>query len=59
MIEIGSGKKGPRKSFYTKTGRQRGLKGYQKATQFWNELRKELREEEQAIRKVIPQYEED
>lgn len=59
MMEIGSGKKGPRKSFYTKTGRQRGLEGYQKATRFWNELRKELKREEHAIKKIIPQYAED
>jgi len=59
MMEIGSGKKGPRKNFYTKTGRQRGLEGYQKATRFWNELGKELKREEQAIRKVIPRYAED
>jgi uncharacterized protein len=59
MMEVGSGKKGPRKSFYTKTGRERGLEGYRKATRFWNELRKELKEEEQTIKKIIPQYEED
>lgn len=59
MMEVSSGKKGPRRSFYTKTGRKRGLKGYQKATRFWKELRKELKEEEQAIRKNIPQYAED
>ena len=59
MMEVGSGKKGPRKSFYTKTGRERGLEGYQKATRFWKELRKELKEEERAIKKVIPEYEED
>ncbi len=59
MVQVGSGKKGPRKSFYTRTGCKQGLEGYQKATRFWKELRKELREEEQAIKKVIPQYEED
>jgi HD superfamily phosphodiesterase len=59
MMEVSSGKKGPRKSFYTETGRERGLEGYQKATRFWKELREELKEEEHAIKKVIPQYEED
>ena len=59
MMEVSSGKKGPRKSFYTETGRERGLEGYQKATRFWKELREELKEEEYAIKKVIPQYEED
>lgn len=59
MMEVGSGKKGPRKSFYTQTGRKQGLKGYQKATRFWTELRKELKEEEHAVRKIVPTYEAD
>jgi len=58
MMEIGSGRKGPRKSFYTETGRKLGQKGYLKAAKFWRELDKELKEEEQSIRKIIPQYEE-
>jgi len=56
MMEIGSGKKGPRKSFYTETGRKLGQKGYLKATKFWRELGKELKEEERNARKIIPQY---
>ena len=59
MMEIGSGQKGPRKNFYTKTGRRLGENGYIKARQFWRELDKELNEEEQSIKKIIPQYEGD
>lgn len=56
MMEIGSGRKGPRKSFYTETGRKLGQKGYLKATKFWSELSKELKEEEQSVKKIIPRY---
>jgi len=59
MMKIGSGRKGPRKNFYTKTGRKLGRKGYLKATKFWRELRKELKEEEQSLKKIIPRYEGD
>jgi len=59
MIEIGSGGKSPRKSFYTKTGRRFGQKGYLKAAKFWKELAKELKQEEQSIKKIIPKYEGD
>lgn len=59
MIEIGSVRKGPRKDFYTKTGRKLGEKGYSKATKFWRELDKELKGEEQDTKKIIPQYEGD
>lgn len=59
MMEIGSGKKGPRKDFYTETGRKLGEKGYLKATKFWRELNKELKKEEQSIKKIIPQYQGD
>jgi hypothetical protein len=57
MMEIGSGRKGPRKDFYTETGLKLGQKGYLKAARFWRELDKELNEEEQSVRKIIPQYE--
>jgi len=56
MMEIGSGRKGPRKSFYTKTGRIFGKRRYLKAAIFWRELDKELKEEEQSVRKILPQY---
>jgi HD superfamily phosphodiesterase len=59
MMEIDSGKKGPRKDFYTETGLKLGQKGYLKAAQFWQELDEELKEEEQSIKKIVPKYEGD
>jgi HD superfamily phosphodiesterase len=59
MTEIGSGKKGPRKDFYTETGLKLGKQGYLKAARFWQELDKELEEEEQSVKKIVAQYEED
>jgi HD superfamily phosphodiesterase len=59
MTEIGSGKKGPRKDFYTETGLKLGQKGYLEAAKFWQELDEELKEEEQIVKKIIPQYEGD
>jgi HD superfamily phosphodiesterase len=59
MVKIGSGRRGPRKRFYTEKGRKLGQKGYLKATMFWRELAEELKEEERIIRKSIPQYEGD
>ena len=59
MMEIGSGSKGPRKSFYTQTGRKLGQKGYLKGIKFWRELYKELKEEERSVKKIISQYEGD
>jgi HD superfamily phosphodiesterase len=56
MMEIGSGRKGTRKDFYTETGLKLGPKGYLKAARFWRELDKELKEEEQSIKKIILQY---
>ena len=57
MMEIGSGRKGQRKDFYTEKGLKLGQKGYLKAAKFWRELDKELKEEEQTVRKIIPHYE--
>lgn len=59
MMTIPSGKKGPRKDFYTKTGRMLGEKDFQKALRFWEELREELEEEERKVRDIIPDYEAD
>lgn len=56
MIEIPSGRKGPREDFYTRTGRKLGEKGLKKAKKFWGELDREFKEEERIIRKVIPEY---
>jgi len=59
MMSVPSGRKGPRKDFYTKTGRILGEKSLEKARNFWEELRRELEEEERAVRDVIPEYEGD
>jgi putative nucleotidyltransferase with HDIG domain len=56
MLNIPSGKKGPRKDFYTKTGEKRGKEGLEKAGRFWKEIREELELEESNIREVIPDY---
>lgn len=56
MMEVGSGKKGSRRNFYTKAGRKQGLAGYQEAAQFWKELRNELKKGERDVKKVIPTY---
>jgi uncharacterized protein len=59
MMEIPSGRKGPRKDFYTRTGRKLGEKGFKKAKKFWGELDREFKEEKRIIRKIIPEYEGD
>lgn len=59
MMEIPSGKKGPRKDFYTKTGKAMGGEGLKKARAFWEELRHELKKEERTVKKIIPDYEGD
>jgi HD superfamily phosphodiesterase len=59
MVEIPSGRKGPRKDFYTATGKTIGQKGLKKARKFWEELNDELKEEERTVRKTIPDYEGD
>jgi putative nucleotidyltransferase with HDIG domain len=56
MEQIGSGRRGPRKSFYTKTGQKLGEKGFLKAEEFWRELRTELMEEERRTKKIILHY---
>lgn len=59
MMEIPSGKKGSRQDFYTKTGKNMGQEGLEKARKFWEELRHELKEEERAVKKIVPEYEGD
>jgi hypothetical protein len=56
MMEIPSGKKGPRRDFYTKTGKAMGMEGLKKARRFWQELRHELKEEERTLKDIIPEY---
>lgn len=59
MMEIPSGKKGPRQDFYTKTGDIMGWKGLKKARDFWKELRHELKREDQSVKGIIGEYEGD
>lgn len=59
MVTIPSGKKGPRKNFYTPSGKRLGAKGFRKAMKFWKELEQEFAREEGNIRKVIPDYKSD
>jgi HD superfamily phosphodiesterase len=59
MMEIPSGKKGPRQDFYTKTGKTMGQEGLEKARKFWEELKHELREEERTVKRMVPEYEGD
>ncbi|MEM3565759.1 MAG: HD domain-containing protein [Candidatus Bathyarchaeia archaeon] len=56
MMEIPSGKKGPRRDFYTKTGKAMGIEGLKEARRFWQELRYELKEEEKTVKSIIPEY---
>jgi hypothetical protein len=56
MMEIPSGRKGPRKDFYAKTGMGICYKGLKKARAFLKELRRELKREERTVKKIIPNY---
>jgi HD superfamily phosphodiesterase len=56
MLEIPSGKKGPRQDFYTKTGKAMGQEGLEKERKFWEELEHELIIEERTVKKIIPEY---
>jgi len=56
MVEIPSGRKGPRQDFYTQTGKAMGQEGLGKARKFWEELRHELKEEERTVKKIVPEY---
>ena len=59
LMEIPSGKKGPRRDFYTEMGKTMGEEGLNKARDFWKELRHELKEEERTVKKIIQEYEGD
>jgi HD superfamily phosphodiesterase len=56
MVEIPSGRKGPRQDFYTTAGKAIGQEGLERAREFWEELRHELKEEERTVKKTIPEY---
>ncbi len=59
LMEISSGKKGPRRDFYTEMGKTMGEEGLNKARDFWKELRHELKEEQRTVKKIIQEYEGD
>jgi len=59
MMTIPSGKKGPRRDFYTKTGKSMGEQGLKEARRYWEELMHELKEEERTVKEIIPEYEGD
>jgi HD superfamily phosphodiesterase len=59
MMEIPSGKKSPRRDFYTETGKRIGEKGLKRVREFWIELEHELKEEEQTVKRIIPEYQGD
>jgi HD superfamily phosphodiesterase len=59
MVEIPSGRRGPRRDFYTETGKRNGKKGLERAREFWIELEHELKEEEQTVKRIILEYQGD
>jgi HD superfamily phosphodiesterase len=59
MVKIPSGRRGPRRDFYTETGKRTGEKGLKKAREFWLELGHELKKEEQSVKTIIPDYQGD
>lgn len=59
LMKIPSGKKGPRRDFYTETGKTMGEEGLKKARDFWEELKLELKAEQRTVKKVIQEYEGD
>lgn len=59
MVALPSGREGPRKDFYTETGRTLGKRGLQKAREFWRAMAKEFARDEQTVRKLIPNYKAD
>jgi|GEM_PF-879436 len=59
MIKIPSSRKGPRRNFYTKTGRKLGSQGHKQAKKFWQQLAREFNKEEKIIKTVIKDYEGD
>jgi HD superfamily phosphodiesterase len=59
VVEIPSGRRGPRRDFYTETGRHIGEKGLKRARKFWIELEHEFKEEEQIVKRIILEYQGD
>ncbi len=59
MVEIPGDRSGPRRDFYTETGKRIGEKGLKRAREFWIELEHELKEEEQTVKRIILEYQGD
>lgn len=59
ILELPSGRKGPREDFYTRVGRKLGQDGFKKAERFWKELHQEFAEEERTASEIISDYEGD
>jgi HD superfamily phosphodiesterase len=59
MVEIPSGKKGPRRDFYTATGKRLGETGLKRARKFWTDLEQELKQEERTVKGIVAEYHED
>jgi HD superfamily phosphodiesterase len=56
MVELPSGRKGPRKDFYTESGRKIGEEGLARARNFWGVLEREFQEEKRIVKEIIPSY---
>jgi len=54
VVELSSGRKGPRKDFYTENGRKIGEEGLARARNFWEALEREFKEEKRTVRGIIP-----
>jgi hypothetical protein len=56
MVELPNGRKGPRKDFYTESGRKIGEEGLARARNFWGVLEREFQEEKRIVKEIIPSY---
>jgi HD superfamily phosphodiesterase len=59
LTRIGSGKRGPRKDFYTRAGEKLGKRALVRSRKYWRELDRELKEEELKIKEFVSEYEGD
>lgn len=56
LTRIGSGKRGPRKDFYTPTGEKLGKRPLAVSRKYWKELDRELRKEKLKIKEFVSEY---
>lgn len=56
LTKIGSGKRGPRKDFYTCTGEKLGKRNLAISRRYWKKLESELREEELKTQEFVQEY---